>query len=420
MAVRLRPRTAVLVLVAVLVFGAGLSAGISTVAEGPGYFPDDDMHLVYQTEDRQTLLWGYTSPETEFQQRTLALNLVVYGDPAITYRMLTETGEWNVTLEDEEDLDPAEVTIPVNATGTPLRPAAGSVRYVYVTDGSGHGTWLTESYQLHDGDYLGTRHHLRAYEAPQGQQWTAFQAHQEHWDWFQLRHVVDSVEESQRQVESRFMDHAFVSNTYRIHVGNEYGADSDGWMTVIEIQPLEEFLWVSIVFLLLGATLSPRTRRELAALADSTPPYAIPLLALVAGILSLYLFVRFGAIHLERHTDLRPLQLARAFYPVLFLGLPIVVYLLARPLPTNLAFGGAVIGFLLAVFVDYTYLGVLVLPLEILVHRGAVAIALGLIAAGASVSVRQQGRSDEPVKMGVLLYLAAMLFPVIRLLPLPI
>ena len=61
------------------------------------------------------------------------------------------------------------------------------------TSRRGDGEWLQQRYQLHGGTYLGTRHHIRAFAPSERPQWTALQAHSEHWDWFRLRHIVTDV-----------------------------------------------------------------------------------------------------------------------------------------------------------------------------------------------------------------------------------
>jgi len=122
--------------------------------------------------------------------------------------------------------------------GNGLGSADGSTRYAYVAMGHDPtgGTWLDESYQLHDGEYLGSRHHIRAYASPDSDdQWTAMQTHREHWDWFRLSHTVTSAEDSQRYVEREFMDRRYVSSVSRDHLGNDRGFDSDGWVTIIDL-----------------------------------------------------------------------------------------------------------------------------------------------------------------------------------------
>lgn len=428
MAVKLRPRTAILLLVVVLTLGVVGSTAISMATDGPGYNYQADIVPIHQSTDGGlTELWPYTSTGTDFDQRTLAINVVIYGDPDITKWYLTELGtaQWNITEEDEQDLAPMEVTIDQNASVTPWRPADGADRYIYIRDRDGEGHWLSESYQLHSGDYLGTRHHIRAYTAPdEEQRWTAIQAHREHWDWFHLRHSVDSIEQSQSFVEQEFMGRDIVENLYRTYAGNDFGSDSDGWMTVIEFQgqepPFANPVRSAILLVpigLLGAVRLSRIPNIRTVTVEIIPVVVFRLAGLVIGLVGLFMFVRFGAVFVERWTDLPPKFIAVPFYLLILFGLPITAYLLARHLDRIQAFVGAALGFTVAILLDYTYLGVATLPLDVLVHRGALAVALGLIALGASYPVRREIGYENPIQMGVLLWLVAMFLPLMRYVP---
>lgn len=71
---------------------------------------------------------------------------------------------------DSYEVEPGETDIEWNEDN-------GSARYTYVRTAEG-GQWLAESYQYHDGAYLGDRHHLRAYEDPDSN-FTTIQTHRE-------------------------------------------------------------------------------------------------------------------------------------------------------------------------------------------------------------------------------------------------
>jgi len=170
----------------VLVLGSAATSSSSDTAV------DRQEQLV--TVDEDSSLWPYTSSATTFEERTLAINVVVAGDPAETRRHLEERsrGGWkrNRTRTGRRQRYGGRGC---RRDGNGLGSADGSTRYAYVAMGHDPtgGTWLDESYQLHDGEYLGSRHHIRAYASPDSDdQWTAMQTHREHWDWFRLSHTV--------------------------------------------------------------------------------------------------------------------------------------------------------------------------------------------------------------------------------------
>lgn len=382
--------------------------------------PDDSMVAV----DDDSTLWPYTSRSTSFEDRTLAINVVVSGDPTETRRHLEERsrGEWNETAPEEQDVSAAE-NDDIVGTATAWRRADGSTRYVYVdTDDGSAGVWLDESYQLHDGEYLGARHHIRAYESPQsGDEWTAVQAHGEHWDWFRLSHTVDSVEESQQYVEREFRGHRNVADITRVYLGNDRGSDANGWVTIVDldaddgrVDPLP--LPLSIVGLLPGAILATRVASR-TALRTALPPRVRYALLLAGSLIGLYLFVRFGAIAVETRLDgVDPRLVAGSFYPLIAVGLPVCTYYFARALDRPTAFAAASIGFAVAILLDYTLLGVTRLPLNVLVHRFSTAIALGFVAVGASHTVRVDPVDHDFVRTGVLLWLVTLVVPLLRFL----
>lgn len=394
-----------------------------------------DRQEQFVTVDEESSLWPYTSSATAFEERTLAINVIVAGDPAEIRRHLEERsrGDWNETSPEQEDVGTAneetgtatenETTGANESVGTATSwgRADGSTRYVYVaaegdpTD----GVWLDESYQLHDGEYLGSRHHIRAYVSPhEGDEWTAMQAHQEHWDWFRLSHTVTSAEDSQRYVEREFMDRRSASTVSREHLGNGRGFDSDGWVAIVDLEadgddppiPLGTVAVLSSA-MLLGRVASRTAPRELV-----TPRVRHGFL-LAGSLIGLYLFVRFGAIALEsRLGNGDPRIVAGAFYPLIVVGLPVCTYAFARPLDRSTAFAAASVGFATAILLDYTLLGVTRLPVNVFVHRFSTAVALGFIAVGASHTERIDPEDHGFVRLGALLWVVTLLVPLLRFL----
>ncbi len=418
MGVELRPLTAVAILAVVLAIG---SIGSVAVAESVGEEYDPTTEIVDLPHEEQAM-WLYTSRGQSFGEATLAINLIIHENSrTVEQRLLTDgVGDWRELDEDEQDIGHEEgVFLPQNATVQWDR-TVGDTRYVFLL---GHDAqWMTESFEVQDGDYLGSRYHIRVYEPPgDDAEWTAMQAHDEYWDLFDARHVVTSVEEGQSYVEEEYI----ADDDYRVvrdHVGGEDRVDFDGWLTVIE--PREEEAQSSLLILgllLLGAT-AVRTARE--GVSDAVERVTLErefrTFVLGGGLVAVYMFVRLAAVSLERTVDLPPNTIAALLYPVLFFGLPITTYLLARHLDRIQSFTGASLGFLTALLVDYTYLGITAVPLDILVHRGALIIALGLIAVGGSQTERENPDLPSHVQIGVLLWLVATLLPLLKHTSLPV
>lgn len=126
------------------------------------------------------------------RDRTLAINLLIHAPPDEARAALVDRSdlEWQETNETMEDAGTESYRISPDS-GVDWDDAAGSTRYTYIdaTPHGGEAEWIDESYQLHDGTYLGSRAHIRAY-ANEDDNWTAIQAHEEYFDWFRLRHTV--------------------------------------------------------------------------------------------------------------------------------------------------------------------------------------------------------------------------------------
>ncbi|AGB38693.1 hypothetical protein [Natronococcus occultus] len=407
-----RPLMALVVLVLVLA-----TLGLGSVAFDSASDDPEPTEAFVSLDGESATLWPYTSRATAFEERTLALNLIVYGDTEATRLHLTEQseGDWNETDDEEEDVGVAEDDEAVFGTVTAWGDADGSTRYTYVspTPSPDDGVWLDESYELHDGTYLGTRHHIRAYESPAGEDWTAIQAHQEHWDWFHLRHTVDSIEQSQQYVEAEFMDRWFVDDVTRVHMGNDRSSDADGWVTAVELADHPAVITASIVGLL-GASVLRRVDHA-SVVRYWQAPRVRNGIALPVSLIAVYLFVRFGAIALEGvFSSFDPRIVAAGFYPLLLVGLPVCTYLFARRLDRPTAFSAASIGFAVAILLDYTLLGVTRLPVDVLVHRFSAAVALGFLAVGASHAERFDSARHGYVRTGVVLWVVVLLLPLLQ------
>lgn len=413
MRIELRPLTAIALLFAVVVAVSGGSV-VAGVLFGGDDASAEEVETVTLADG--TELWPYTSKAPSVEERTLGINLVVYGDGQSTERLLrtSEVGEWEELEEEEQDIAPAEA---LNDTTVAWGDAAGAERFVYVRTPDGDGRWLTESYQLRDGDYLGTRYHVRAYEDPVGEEWTAMQAHIEHWDWFHLRHTVHSTEDAQSYVEAEYVDAWYVSELSRERFGHDLGADEDGWVTVVHLD--EERIATILGFLgpvLVGLAGVTGRRSDLEALwADEGVRESVRASAVVAAIVGLYLAVRFGAIGAERLlAGLSPKVIIAVCYPVVVGGLPVAAYLSSRKLDAVPAFAAGSLGFGVATFLDYWYLDVAALPMETFVHRASLAVAVGFVAAGASRTARAADASFGLVRTGVLLWLVAVALPLLQ------
>ena len=417
MALEVRVRTAIGLLLVVLVLVTGGSIALDT-ADEPAIERTPQADMVTMADD--TTIWPYTSRTTSFDQRTLAINVVIYGPADQTERLLREeaAADWETLPEDRQDVAPFEDDDEAwnESPGTVAWGVAdGASRWVWVETPNGDQRWLGEAYQLEDGDYLGHRHHVRAYTDPTAENWTALQAHTEHWDWFHLRHSVHTIAETQSFVEGEFKGRWHVAELSRQPFGNDASSDADGWVTVIE---LDEELLPIVLGVGVIAVAAPLTRRraQLRSLGtDSQVLAGLRATAVVLGIVGLYLGIRFGAIGVERQMPgLNPKLIIAAFYPLLVVGIPTVTYLSARALDERMAFAAATTGFLLAILVDYTYLQVLRLPLETLVHRSPLAVAVGLIAAGASRTARRRTDGRGYVRTGVLLWAVAASVPLFQ------
>ena len=305
--------------------------------------------------------------------------------------------------------------------------ADGGVRYAYVDPGPNEsGYWTTETLQLEDGTYYGQRYHIRLYESPnEDDDWVAMQTHSEHFDWFTLRHRVHGSQAAQRKVESDFMAHPEIDvqeDVSRIYLDNSNSSDADGWATIVDIAGL------LVVPTLVGIRsrkraagdsseaghaerVSQRTsaaiddhltdvdRRRLAAAYDRIEAGH---LVLAVTVIALLLGVRAGGVFLERHAAfLTPHQIAALLYPVIGIGIPAATYLIARGLTRRLdAAVVAATSLAVAIWIDYGILGVDTLPVEVIVQRMLIVVALGLIAGGAAKRAARDSKLNDMLLIG--------------------
>ena len=375
---------------------------------------EEDSPSTVEPVENGTVLWPYTARTTDAEGRTLAINVVVVGDTGATRRSMTDRSEleWNESAPEDDPLagngsDRPEGSDPngENASGPREQledgiawgDARGAARYTRVIV-DGDVRWLDESYQLHSGTYFGQRLHVRAYEDPDGE-WTAMQAHTEHWDWFRLRHTVTGVSEAQREVERDFMDAPFVDDVARRFYDNPT-ADGDGWATVVRL---------SLTMLpLFGITVVARlqeTARLLERLFVSHAREA----SIGALLFGTYLGVRLSGIGLELLVSgLSPKLIAAPLYLVLVAGLPAIAYRLGRGSNPVWAGAHAVGGLGTAFLADFALMDVSVVPLQFGLHRLAVILAIGMVAAGSAVA---EAEPRGPLAVGTVGWLLALALP---------
>ena len=398
---------------AALVIVAALSGAV-LLAEWPlwGVDPDDpdEPNLVTPGEG-DTELWPYTASARSYESRTLGINVIMYGDSDEVRTALTERSEleWEEEQLHEGDADSETVStdrIRFDPDADELEDiiswgdAEGSTRYTYL-EADGDGQWVDESYQLHAGTYLGERRHIRAYDDPAGE-WTAVQMHEEHWDWFRLRHTVTGISDSQRELESEFMGAPFTERVVRMPFGNET-ADGDGWATGIYlVGGLLPFVLVGVVGRTHKATREAkrflrRRRREF---------------GMGVALFATYTAVRWLGIAGEIvFSDLSPKIVAAPLYVALVVGVPAIAYRFGRGSNPAWAFTLAAAGLGGAIVVDYAAMGTSVVPLRVILHRIAVLLAVGLIAIGGTKAIEADGR-PTPLVVGVTAWVVAIVAPV--------
>lgn len=386
--------TIVFAIVAVAVIATGATTYLGT-PDTSGLAPEEPASPDLVELESGQALWPYYSSERGVFKRSSAINVVVYASLDETMDLLLAE-DWDETDEDEEtDLgsDPFAPGEGDDAQQDDLGwgLATGAERFAYVV-AEGRSHWLRESAQVHDGDYYGARHHLRLYEAPGEGEAVAIQAHAEYFDWFTLRHAVTSIEEAQLRLENQLLETLGFEQVWRQRLGNTGPHDSNGWVT---------FVVLSMLSMMVAGERSTGVRERLGGqrshptvrwLRDRLTPFHGLVFAVPIGFV---LGIRAVGVGLE-WTDWLPMKaIAAVLFPVLAVGLPVVVAIVSTRLPQRIDAGIlASSGFFAAVVLDYLHLGVRVLPVEILLHRTGLITALGLLAVGGA-HVGQGGRRDN-------------------------
>lgn len=360
-----------------------------------------------QPADNGSYLWPYTSRDRSTEEQTLAINLLVHGSDERVQRLLVaqEDLEW-------EELDPDEEGEPevYEDADDPIQwdDAHGSTRYTYVDTGEhgGESVWIEERYQLHTGTYLGSRYHIRAYTT-EHDDWTAIQVHQEYFDWFRLRHSVTDIQESQNTLEAEFLDEPYVDEVRREYHGTHDGWN-DGWLSVVELAVVAPILTGGVLGLLglLGGDTARGivrgTRHLIHWVYQNTRGFV-----LVGALAGLVVGVRLGGLAVEAAVPwITPQAFVTVFYPILVVGLPVTAIVLTQPLERasrflrlqriaswlgaplapQSAFAFSVVGLGTGFVLDLLVIEITTLPLELLLHRIGLLVALGLLAAGSARS----------------------------------
>ena len=427
---------------------AGRTLAINLIIHG------DDERVKTVLTEQTTLDWqltGRTNNSTQAARNESRVDLVGNeSGPATAVVTTTRSGS--------EDADPTEAA-PENESETTRRPvpdpetnatnetdgtnrtrvrsikidesairwndAHGSTRYSYVDARPNGGTagWIDESYQIHAGDYFGSRYHIRAYTVPKAE-WTAIQIHQEYWDWFRLRHTVTDIRDSRNALESDFLEQPYVTDVRREYYGVDRGWN-DGWLSEIVLGP-------GLAVALLFGFVSRETRRALRRDGRLVLGWlrgnvrGIVLGTVLAG---LYLSVRSTGIVLESATpDLDPRAYLVVLYPAIAVGLPILAFVFAGPCGSTSRFsrlqrlarrlgppitavpalGFTILGLGGAFVLDFGGLGIHTIPVQLALHRIGLAVALGLIAAGAT---RIDERGGGLLLVGVVGWIVGLAMP---------
>ncbi len=374
------------VAIAVLLVGTTLTApSVSTPDR-----EEPDRHLVTLGES-DTAIWPYVGPKRSFERRASSINLVVQADAdEVTRRLRTGETAFNDSEPafTEENRSERQVD---NGTGVTWSDAYGAKRYVYYETDT-QQVWTAQTSQLHHGDYFGGQYHVRVYDLKQAEEnWTVVQAHDEHWDWFTLTHTVDSLEEARVTIEQDFMAAAGTSEVQRVYYDNGDTYDHDGWTTLVHLALLP----------LLGATaFVPSIEQAVDRLWTRHTVWRVVLFLAIPAVV---LAVRAGGVAAENYLTLDPDVVVAALYPVLVFGTPAVAFAAGRRLEPTDGFLFGALGFGMAVVVDYAVIGISVLPIEIVMHRVGLAVAIGLIAAGARP--REEFDFEPALVVGSMLWL---------------
>ncbi|MEF8786946.1 MAG: hypothetical protein V5A45_13505 [Haloarculaceae archaeon] len=412
--------------------------GLPTANPADGNTPSQDQLI--QPVENGSYLWPYTSRAKTTRERTLATNIIIVGDDDRVKRTLTQQTalDWQITEPENEStanstnasvanetLENASVDAPTpenttnatnvsnatNATnpqpvtiqggGLGWQDTHGAKRYSYIDarPAGGDAGWFREAYQIHAGDYFGSRYHIRAYTT-QETEWTAVQIHREYFDWFRLRHTVVGIQPSRNALESDFLDKPFVQSVSREYYGVNRGWN-DGWVTEITLLPGMAAL---LVFGLFTRTTRYSLQQEMRRLVGWAWTN-VRGFVLAGALVALYLSVRTAGIIFESTLPgVDPKVVFPILYPALAVGLPTITFVLSQPfgatsrfarlqqvarrlgspLDPMPAFAFAFVGLTAAFVLDFGGLGISSIPVQLVLHRVGLACGLGLIAAGSS------------------------------------
>lgn len=135
---------------------------------------------------------------------------------------------------------------------------------------------------------------------------------------------------------------------------------------------------------------------------------------LFASLFVLYLSVRVSGILLELHGPaLTPHVIAGLLYPLIAVGLPVSAWVFARRIAPVHSFVLAASGLGTAIVVDYLYIDIAVLPIDVVLHRAALAIAIGLVAAGATSRSSHVPPVNRWFGAGVVLWILLLVAPLV-------
>lgn len=387
-------RTHVVAVLLVVIVALALSGAFSGPADDPPTSEVPEASLVDVAGDHQ--LWPYTSRRESVAGRTLAINVVFRNDADAVREAMTTESAANWETQDEPD---GEIRADVaEAVTTDWEAAHGSTRYSYFEGPERErGEWVAVTFELHDGEYLGARDHVRAYESPDGT-YTAVQVHEEYYDWFRLRHTVTGIDDPSERLEDEFIAADLDADVAREYHAIE-GGWSDGWLSVIELL---------VAVPLVGALLRRRTRE---ATLEAARRFRVEArrhgdaAVLGAALAAVVLGVRAAGIGLElAYPDVAPKVIAAPLYLVVVLGPPAIAIGVAKRCEPAAAFLGVVVGLGAGFVLDFAGLGVAIPP-NLVVHRTALLAALGLVATG-------RAAEDRPVLVaGLLAWVVGIMLP---------
>ncbi|ODR79314.1 hypothetical protein BG842_09825 [Haladaptatus sp. W1] len=380
-----------------------------------------DVRLVSPNPNSSVKLWPFTSRHKRYDSLTLPINVVVEGPASRVVSELRHRrdAQWNNDSNEWQGVASDEETAGVGKDAVEWHNTTGAVRYTYVQAPGPRGGWMTETAQLHDGAYFGSRYHLRLYEGGKGNgTWTAIQAHHEYFDWFRLRHTVGSLEKAQYHLDGQYYGKWYVDGVSRQRYANGGIIDSNGWVSVVDLRPKTEMGPVpgALIAVLLLGSINLRgsmedTIRELASrLTRETVRRGI---AFSVSLFGLPLFVRSASIAVETAVPSVPIKaIAGVGYLVLGLGLPLAAVSLPNGRQSTDWFAVAILALGLGFLFDYRSIGVNVLPIAVVLHRLAVLGVVGVLAVGGSYQ-ETDGRWNTLVQAGLVMWIAVLVWPLL-------